>query len=81
MPIASAVVTLDDRPELRSHALQSLCADGRIEVGASEKKVVPVVLDTATAEEGADLVQSLLSTAGVLSVDIVAVDFSCDEAT
>lgn len=80
MPIAAVVVTLDPRTELREHALERLAGDARVELGERQSTIVPAVLDTATAEEGEALFQSLLVTPGVLQVDIVSVDFTCDEA-
>jgi hypothetical protein len=80
MPIASVVVTLDPHPELRAHALSVLTSDPRIEVGEPLSAVVPAVVDTATSEEGENLVNGLTATVGVLRVDVVSIDFSCDDA-
>ncbi len=79
MPIASLVVTLDDRDLLRQSALGRLVADPSVELGEARGAYLPIVVDTATAEEGEKLVESLLTTPGVLGVDIVGIDFSIDE--
>lgn len=81
MPIASVVLTLDPHPALRAHAWAILSADNRIELGEATPLVCPAVIDTLTTEEGIELVQSLEATAGVLRVDVVAIDFACDEET
>jgi hypothetical protein len=79
MPIASLVVTLDDRDSLRQSALGRLVADSRIELGDALGAYLPIVVDTVTAEEGEELVESLLRTPGVLGVDVAGIDFSIDE--
>jgi hypothetical protein len=79
MPIASLVVTVDDRDLLRQSALGRLLADPRVELGEARGAYLPVVVDTVTAEEGEELVESLLATPGVLGVDVVGIDFSMDE--
>lgn len=79
MPIASLVVTLDDRDALRRGALGRLVADDRVDLGEARGAYLPIVVDTATAVEGAELVESLLATPGVLGVDVVRIDFSADE--
>jgi hypothetical protein len=79
MPLASLVVTLDDRTPLRQSALGRLVADPCVELGEPRGAYLPIVVDTATAEEGEALVESLLTTPGVLGVDVVGIDFSIDE--
>ena len=78
MPIASLVVTLDDREPLRQGALGRLVADARVDLGAARGAYLPIVVDTVTAQEGEELVESLLATPGVLRVDVVGIDFSLD---
>ena len=79
MPIASLVVTLDDRDLLRQSALGRIVADPCVEVGEARGAYLPIVVDTVTAAEGEELVESLLRTPGVLGVDVVGIDFSMDE--
>jgi hypothetical protein len=79
MPIASLVVTLDDRDFLRQSALGRIVADRRVAVGETRGAYLPIVVDTVTAEEGEELVGSLLTIPGVLGVDVVGIDFSLDE--
>lgn len=79
MPIASVVVTLDAREDLRRTALARLIGDERIELGEAVGARVPAVVDTSTAREGAELCESLLATPGVLGLDVVAIDFAADE--
>lgn len=81
MPIASLVVTLDHRQPLREVALGHLVADARVDVGAARGAYLPIVVETDTAQEGEELVESLLGTPGVLSVDVVGIDFSLDGQT
>jgi hypothetical protein len=80
MPIASLVVTFDDRDPLRQVALGRLVGDARVELGAARGPYLPIVVDTVTAREGEELVESLLATPGIVGVDVVLVDFSLDEA-
>ncbi len=78
VPVASLVVTLDGREPLRRGALSRLVADARIDLGEASGAYLPIVIDTLTAQEGEELVESLLVTPGVLGVDLVGVDFSLD---
>jgi hypothetical protein len=79
MPIASVVVTLDERGGLRLQALARLVADRRIDLGAAVGAHVPAVIDTETSGEGVELVEALLATPGILGVDVVGIDFATDE--
>ena len=79
MPIAAVVVTLSSNAEASSAALRRLSNEPRVELGASTARVIPAVLETRTAEEGEALVNEILAEDGVLAVDVVSVDFSCDE--
>jgi hypothetical protein len=79
MPIASLVVTLDDRTALRQCALARLVEDRRVEIGEPRGPHLPVVLETLSAEEGVHAIEDLLSTPGVLGVDVVRIDFAVDE--
>lgn len=81
MPIASVVVTLDHRDGLRQEALARLVADQRIDLGEAVGPHLPIVLDTETSEEGVELVEALLTTPGILGVDVVRIDFAADEET
>jgi hypothetical protein len=78
MPIASLVVTLDNRDSLRQAALGRLLADTRVDLGVARGAYLPIVVDTVTAQEGEELVESLLATPGVLRIDVVGIDFSLD---
>jgi len=78
MPIASLVVTLDSREPLRHAALGRLVADSRVDLGVARGAYLPIVVDTVTAHEGEELVESLLATPGILRVDVVGIDFSLD---
>lgn len=80
MPIAAVVVTLDADAELRAHALRQMAEEPRVELGGCQASLVPAVLETKTGEEGEALVNELLIIPGVLRVELVSVDFSCDEA-
>jgi hypothetical protein len=79
MPIASLVVTLDNRESLRHLALGCLVSDARVALGTACGEYLPVVVDTTTAEEGAALLESWLTVPGVLQVDVVGIDFSTEE--
>lgn len=79
MPIASLVVTLDERTSLRESALAMLVGDPRVDIGEARGSHLPVVLDTQTTEEGVHAVEALLATPGVLGVDVVRIDFAEDE--
>ncbi|MFO0677051.1 MAG: hypothetical protein U0169_10970 [Polyangiaceae bacterium] len=72
-------MTLDPREGLRREALARMIGDPRIDLGESVGAHVPVVLDTQTASEGAELCESLLATPGVLGLDVVRIDFAADE--
>ena len=78
MPIASIVLTLDDRKLPWEGVLAEIAQDPRVELGSARGRCVPAVLDTASAQEGEALVQSFFEKEGVLFVDVVAVDFSED---
>ncbi len=79
MPIASLVVTLDERTGLRQSALARLVEDCRVEIGEPRGPHLPIVLDTLTVEESVHAVEAFLSTPGVLGVDVVRIDFAVDE--
>jgi len=81
MPIASVVVTLDPREGLRQQALARMVGDQRIDLGEAIGPHLPAVIDTESATEGAELVEALLATPGVLGVDVVRIDFDADEET
>ena len=71
--------TLDDRDLLRQSALGGSWPIPASRVGETRGAYLPIVVDTVTAEEGEKLVESLLTTPGVLGVDVVGIDFSLDE--
>lgn len=73
MTISGLVVTLSPSP-LRD-SLEALGRDPRLTLGELQGNRLPVVAETATPEEGEALVEGLLTTPGVLFVDVVRVDF------
>lgn len=75
MPIASVVISTAPDRELRRLALATLLSEPRVELGEAQGDYLPAVLDTATAEEGEELVEALLQSVGVLRVDIVSIHF------
>jgi hypothetical protein len=79
MVLSALVVTLSDDDEERECALALLSADPRIAMGDAEGARVPVVLETSTAREGAQLAEALLDVDGVRLVDLVLADFSDEE--
>lgn len=74
MTISALVVTLD--PEAPARALAVLAADPRLILGNAIDCRLPVCAETTSAREGAALVDDLLRVTGVLSVDVVCIDFS-----
>lgn len=76
MMISGLVVTLAEDPRRRAEALAALGGDGRLTLGEEAGRKLPVVVETGTAQESEELVESLLGTAGVDFVDVVYVDFS-----
>ncbi len=78
MVISSLVLTLSPVPEQRSLALASLASDPRIEIGQAVRDRLPVVAEAATAAEGVALCDAMAEHAGVVRVDVVAIDFGED---
>ncbi len=77
MPISSLVLTLEDSPELRAHALSALAGDARLTLGtALVSRWLPVVAETDSLAEGEALCESLRELPGVCFLDVVMVDFS-----
>lgn len=81
MPIASAVITLDEDPELRARALAAMASEPRVTIGPPSGSAFPAVLETASGEEGEALLRALTNVPGVLLVAIVTVDTSLDLET
>jgi hypothetical protein len=79
MVLSALVVTLSDDVDERAFALALLRGDKRIAIGDAEGTRVPVVLETSTAREGAQLAEALLDVDGVRLVDLVLADFSDEE--
>jgi nitrate reductase NapAB chaperone NapD len=74
MPISALVLTVD--PEAPGDLLAALAADPRLTVGEAVGVRIPVVAETATARGGAELVEELLRTDGVLHVVVVCVELT-----
>jgi hypothetical protein len=72
MPISGLVVTLDREDD---DTLARLSRDGRLTIGERIGRVVPVVAETATLEEGVALVDGLTDVIGVTAVDVVSIEF------
>lgn len=79
MPISALVATLADDPAAASHALAALERDPRITIGRRLGLRLPLVSDTASAEEGEALFEHIRTTDGIRFLDVVMVDFSADE--
>jgi len=80
MTLSSLVLTLEDSAEQRASVLALLERDARITLGTPfEERWLPVVAETATAEEGESLADFLRDLPGVRFLDVVMVDFSCEE--
>jgi hypothetical protein len=80
MTFSSLVLTLEDSAEQRASVLARLEQDARITLGMPfEERWLPVVVETATAEEGESLAESLRDLPGVRFLDVVMVDFSLGE--
>lgn len=76
MPISSLVVTLDADSDLRESALAALRVMRGVTVGELRTTRLPVVLETATLQEGHEFVDhALRHIEGVRFVDIVRIDF------
>jgi hypothetical protein len=78
MVVSALVVSLPPDPEIRAALLAHLAGDPRITVGDSVRDRLPVVAETATAGDGARLVEALGELPGV-RVDVVAIDFSQED--
>lgn len=80
MTLSSLVLTLEDSAEKKATVRTLLEADARITLGTPlEERWLPVVLETRTAEEGESLACFLRDLPGVLSLDVVMVDFTLGE--
>lgn len=76
MVVSALVVMLSPGRELRAAALAALAADPRLTLGAVNRDRLPVVAEAASADAGAALCDELAAIAGVLRVDVVAIDFA-----
>ncbi len=72
MPVAAVVLTLETWCDPR--VVRRLAEDPRVEVGSAHGARVPVVLDTATAAEGAALLEDMGSREGIARCDVVSID-------
>lgn len=76
MPISSLVITLDSDPGVMERALLTLRAMPGLSIGEPCVTRLPVVVETATLEEGHRLVDhELRRIDGVLFIDVVRIDF------
>lgn len=79
MIVSALVVTLSADPLLRAVALQSLQECPGVTLGEPVASRLPLVAETESSAAGARLCEELAERAGVLRVDVVAIDFG-DEA-
>lgn len=80
MIVSALVVTLSPEPDHRVIALSALAADPRLTLGAPTGDRLPVVAETDSTALGAELCEALGTQPGVMRVDVVAIDFSMEQA-
>lgn len=73
MAISGLVVILREDAEVADRALQALSSDPRLMLGERVGRRVPLVAETPSATQDADLWQDLLATPGIESVDVTFV--------
>jgi hypothetical protein len=79
MPISGLVITLDEDPSARTHALEVLARDPRLALGVPFGARLPAVAESPSANEAEELVRALADEPGIVFVDVVSVDISLDE--
>lgn len=79
MIVSGLVLTLENDPRSRAHALETLSRDSRILFGEAHGLRLPVVLETASLLEGEEACESLRTLDGIAFVDVVSIDFSGSE--
>lgn len=80
MIISALVVTLSPRPSDRAAAIAAFTRDSRLTTGDVIGDRLPVVAETDSAAQGAELCDALGEQPGVVRVDVVAIDFSLESA-
>ena len=75
MLVSSLVVTLSTDAVARAGALAGLAAAPGLTIGQAVRDRLPVVAEAETAEGAEALVRALGELAGVVRVDVVAIDF------
>jgi hypothetical protein len=76
MPVSGIVATLSDDAVERGRALERLGEDARLTVGEAAGLRLPIVIDTAGAEEHQRAWDAVEATVGVRFVELVFHDFS-----
>ena len=80
MIVSALVVTLSREPGDRDLAMADLARDPRLTLGEPTGDRLPVVAETDSTALGAELCEALGGQPGVLRVDVVAIDFSLEQA-
>jgi DNA-binding IclR family transcriptional regulator len=73
MTFGALVVQLSADPALSAAVVAALSSDERVTLGAAVGDRLPVVATTASAADGAELVEELTRLPGVVWVDVVSV--------
>jgi hypothetical protein len=76
MIVSALVVTLAPDPNMRALAVDALAHDERLVLGELIGDRLPVVAETSSTADGAALCDALAARAGVVRVDVVAIDFA-----
>ncbi|MBI2393592.1 MAG: hypothetical protein HYV09_28700 [Deltaproteobacteria bacterium] len=79
MIVSGLVLTLQNDPRSRAHALETLSRDLRIIFGEAHGLRLPVVLETASLLEGEAACEALRNLEGIAFVDVVSIDFSSSQ--
>lgn len=78
MPVSGLVVTLREDPSAEAEALDTLRRLAQVSLGERAGCALPLVTDTASAEEAEALQRTLAELPGVALVHLVLADFSAD---
>ncbi len=76
MVVSALVLTLTSEPAQRARTLAHLAADPRLLLGEAVRDRLPVVAEAPTAADGAAMFEALGTTEGVVTIDVVAIDFA-----
>jgi hypothetical protein len=79
MTVSALVVLLSSDRTLRERALADLGGDARLTLGEAILDRLPLVAETTSAADGVALVDELIAHDGVVSVDVVSIDFNDEE--